>query len=213
MALGLALLFGIVLPQNFDAPYRAASLQEFWRRWHMTLSRFLRDYLYIPLGGNRYGLAAAGSRPCSRPCCWAGSGTAPGWTFVAWGGLHGLGPRRRRAVAARRPQPADVLALPLDLPLRDPLPGCCSGRRRFDAARQRLQGHARLGGRRQSAPIQARAPSRSPRRWRSSGRPPAHRVHMLAARAGWRSVAAFVIVLFLIRLNHARNYEFIYFQF
>ncbi|MBV9078588.1 MAG: MBOAT family protein, partial [Methylobacteriaceae bacterium] len=56
MALGLALLFGIVLPQNFDAPYRATSLQDFWRRWHMTLSRFLRDYLYIPLGGSRRGL-------------------------------------------------------------------------------------------------------------------------------------------------------------
>src|SRR3712207_27947 len=51
MALGLALLFGIVLPQNFDVPYRAVSLSDFWRRWHMTLSRFLRDYLYIPLGG------------------------------------------------------------------------------------------------------------------------------------------------------------------
>ena len=57
MALGLALLFGIVLPQNFDVPYRSVSLQDFWRRWHMTLSRFLRDYLYIPLGGNRHGLA------------------------------------------------------------------------------------------------------------------------------------------------------------
>ncbi|HEX2510517.1 MAG TPA: MBOAT family O-acyltransferase, partial [Microvirga sp.] len=56
MALGLALLFGIVLPQNFDAPYRSVSLRDFWRRWHMTLSRFLRDYLYVPLGGNRNGL-------------------------------------------------------------------------------------------------------------------------------------------------------------
>ena len=57
MALGLALLFGIVLPQNFDVPYRSVSLQDFWRRWHMTLSRFLRDYLYIAMGGNRKGLA------------------------------------------------------------------------------------------------------------------------------------------------------------
>ena len=59
MALGIALLFGIELPQNFDSPYKASSLQAFWRRWHMTLSRFLRDYLYIPLGGNRGGLAQA----------------------------------------------------------------------------------------------------------------------------------------------------------
>ena len=53
IAIGLALLMGFVFPQNFDRPYRAASFGEFWRRWHMTLSRFLRDFLYIPLGGNR----------------------------------------------------------------------------------------------------------------------------------------------------------------
>ena len=53
IAIGLALLMGFVFPQNFDRPYRAASFGQFWQRWHMTLSRFLRDYLYIPLGGNR----------------------------------------------------------------------------------------------------------------------------------------------------------------
>ena len=57
MAIGLALLFGIRLPLNFNSPYKARSIIEFWRRWHMTLSRFLRDYLYIPLGGNRHGPA------------------------------------------------------------------------------------------------------------------------------------------------------------
>jgi D-alanyl-lipoteichoic acid acyltransferase DltB (MBOAT superfamily) len=55
MAIGLARLFGIRLPLNFDAPYRSTSIIDFWRRWHMTLSRFLRDYVYIPLGGNRHG--------------------------------------------------------------------------------------------------------------------------------------------------------------
>ena len=55
MAIGLALMFGLALPDNFDAPYRATSIRDFWRRWHMTLSRFLRDYLYVPLGGNRRG--------------------------------------------------------------------------------------------------------------------------------------------------------------
>ena len=55
MAIGLALLLGFRFPQNFDSPYAADSLQDFWRRWHMTLSRWLRDYLYIPLGGNRQG--------------------------------------------------------------------------------------------------------------------------------------------------------------
>ena len=55
IAIGIALLLGFEFPQNFDSPYAAVSLQDFWRRWHMTLSRWLRDYLYIPLGGNRKG--------------------------------------------------------------------------------------------------------------------------------------------------------------
>ncbi|ACL59467.1 MBOAT family O-acyltransferase [Methylobacterium nodulans] len=90
MALGLALLFGIVLPQNFDAPYRATSLRDFWRRWHMTLSRFLRDYLYVPLGGNRRGLAVqlgALLATMTLGGLWHGAGLA----FVAWGLAHGLG--------------------------------------------------------------------------------------------------------------------------
>ncbi|MBF9233453.1 MBOAT family O-acyltransferase [Microvirga alba] len=90
MALGLALLFGIVLPQNFDAPYRATSLQDFWRRWHMTLSRFLRDYLYIALGGSRKGLVlqlAALTATMALGGLWHGAG----WTFLAWGALHGVG--------------------------------------------------------------------------------------------------------------------------
>jgi D-alanyl-lipoteichoic acid acyltransferase DltB (MBOAT superfamily) len=90
MALGIALLFGIVLPQNFDVPYRATSLREFWRRWHMTLSRFLRDYLYIALGGNRRGLAvqlAALFTTMALGGLWHGAGL----TFVAWGVLHGVG--------------------------------------------------------------------------------------------------------------------------
>lgn len=90
MALGLALLFGIVLPQNFDVPYRAISLQDFWRRWHMTLSRFLRDYLYIQMGGNRRGLALqlfALFATMALGGLWHGAGL----TFVAWGVAHGLG--------------------------------------------------------------------------------------------------------------------------
>ena len=90
MALGLGLMFGLTLPLNFNAPYRACSLQEFWHRWHMSLSRFMRDYLYIPLGGNRHG-------PLRQACAlmttmllgglWHGAS----WTFVVWGGVHGLG--------------------------------------------------------------------------------------------------------------------------
>ena len=90
MAIGLALMLGLALPFNFAAPYRAASLQEFWRRWHMTLSRFLRDYLYIPLGGNRRGLKrqlAALLATMALGGLWHGAG----WTFVLWGTLHGIG--------------------------------------------------------------------------------------------------------------------------
>jgi len=90
MAIGLALMLGLTLPFNFDAPYRAASLRQFWRRWHMTLSRFLRDYLYIPLGGNRHGLPLqlwALFATMALGGLWHGAG----WTFVVWGMLHGAG--------------------------------------------------------------------------------------------------------------------------
>jgi alginate O-acetyltransferase complex protein AlgI len=90
MALGIALMFGILLPQNFDVPYRATSLQDFWRRWHMTLSRFLRDYLYIPLGGSKHGLPLqiwALFATMALGGLWHGAS----WTFVAWGVVHGLG--------------------------------------------------------------------------------------------------------------------------
>ena len=89
MALGLAGLFGLTLPVNFDAPYRATSIREFWRRWHMTLSRFLRDYLYIPLGGSHAGPARAYAAALGTMLLcglWHGAG----WTFIAWGGLHGV---------------------------------------------------------------------------------------------------------------------------
>ena len=89
MALGLALLFGIVLPQNFETPYRSISLQDFWRRWHMTLSRFLRDYLYIPLGGSRHGLPLqlwALFATMALGGLWHGAGL----NFVAWGAAHGV---------------------------------------------------------------------------------------------------------------------------
>ena len=89
MAMGLARIFGIVLPANFLSPYKSTSIMEFWRRWHMTLSRFLRDYLYFPLGGNRRG-------PVRRFLnlfltmfiggLWHGAG----WNFALWGGAHGI---------------------------------------------------------------------------------------------------------------------------
>jgi len=89
MAIGLALMFGLRLPMNFNAPYRAVSIRDFWRRWHMTLSRFLRDYLYIPLGGNRCG-AARQAMNVVLTMLLGGLWHGASWTFVAWGGLHGV---------------------------------------------------------------------------------------------------------------------------
>ncbi len=89
MAIGAARLFGIKLPLNFDSPYKARNISDFWRRWHMTLSRFLRDYLYIPLGGNRKGKSRRYVNLMITMLLgglWHGTG----WTFVFWGLLHGL---------------------------------------------------------------------------------------------------------------------------
>ncbi len=89
MAIGLGLMFGLRLPFNFDAPYRAVSVRDFWRRWHITLSRFLRDYVYVPLGGNRAGAwRQAGNVVATMLLGGLWHGAA--WTFVAWGGVHGL---------------------------------------------------------------------------------------------------------------------------
>jgi len=89
MALGLSLLFGIRLPINFDSPYRATSIIDFWRRWHMSLSNFLRDYLYVPLGGNRHGMRRRYINLMITMVLgglWHGAS----WTFVVWGALHGF---------------------------------------------------------------------------------------------------------------------------
>ena len=89
MAIGLAKMLNVDLPFNFDSPYKARNISEFWRRWHMTLSRFLRDYLYIPLGGNRLGSLRRYTNLLTTMLLgglWHGAG----WTFVIWGALHGL---------------------------------------------------------------------------------------------------------------------------
>jgi D-alanyl-lipoteichoic acid acyltransferase DltB (MBOAT superfamily) len=88
MAIGIALLLGFQLPQNFNRPYLALSLQDFWRRWHMTLSRWLRDYLYIPLGGNR-GTERQTYRNLMLTMLLGGLWHGAAWTFVIWGGIHG----------------------------------------------------------------------------------------------------------------------------
>ena len=88
MAIGLALLMGFVFPNNFDRPYRAASFREFWRRWHITLSRFLRDFLYIPFGGSRGGKLKT-VRNLMATMLLGGLWHGAAWTFVLWGGIHG----------------------------------------------------------------------------------------------------------------------------
>jgi alginate O-acetyltransferase complex protein AlgI len=88
IAIGVALLLGFVFPQNFNSPYRATSFRDFWRRWHMTLSRFLRDFLYIPLGGNRRGKVRTAINlmiTMTLGGLWHGAA----WGFVLWGAMHG----------------------------------------------------------------------------------------------------------------------------
>ena len=86
MAVGLSAMFGVKIPINFNSPYKASSIQDFWRRWHITLSHFLRDYLYFPLGGNR-------NRPLFNllvTMLLGGIWHGAGWTFVVWGAMHGV---------------------------------------------------------------------------------------------------------------------------
>ena len=100
MAIGLALLMGFIFPQNFNSPYRATGFRDFWRRWHMTLSRFLRDYLYIPLGGSR-GSRLFTYRNLMITMVLGGLWHGAAWTFVLWGTFQGLGLVSEHALAGR----------------------------------------------------------------------------------------------------------------
>jgi D-alanyl-lipoteichoic acid acyltransferase DltB (MBOAT superfamily) len=108
IAIGCALLLGVRLPENFRAPYGALSVRDFWRRWHMTLSRWLRDYVYIPLGGSRHGERAT-YRNVMVTMLLGGLWHGADWHFVIWGGLHGtylVGERVASAWwSARAPRP------------------------------------------------------------------------------------------------------------
>ncbi len=107
IAIGVSLLLGFQLPDNFNAPYTAASVQDFWRRWHMTLSRWLRDYLYIPLGGNRKGKVRT-SVNLLLTMVLGGLWHGAGWTFVFWGFLYGCALVVEHARVDRRKQRARV---------------------------------------------------------------------------------------------------------
>jgi len=210
MALGIALMLGVVLPQNFDAPYRATSLQDFWRRWHMTLSRFLRDYLYVPLGGNRHGLPTqlwALLATMALGGLWHGAGL----TFVAWGVAHGLG--LCAVVLWRRgglPMPAPIgwgltiLFVTLTWVLfRAPS---------FDVAvavYKGLFGLAPLGIPKdfkwRTIALAAAVATLGPTSWAF--------VHRLPARR-WIALAfGLALAAVLLKIGDEANYEFIYFQF
>jgi D-alanyl-lipoteichoic acid acyltransferase DltB (MBOAT superfamily) len=105
MAIGLALLMGFVFPQNFNSPYRATGFRDFWRRWHMTLSRFLRDFLYIPLGGSRAGRLLT-YRNLMVTMILGGLWHGAAWTFVLWGSFHGVGLVSEHALGGRLKAPA-----------------------------------------------------------------------------------------------------------
>lgn len=89
MAIGLGLMLNITLPINFNSPYKATSIIDFWKRWHITLSSFLKNYLYIPLGGNRHGQVQKNYN-LMLTMLLGGLWHGAGWTFVIWGGLHGV---------------------------------------------------------------------------------------------------------------------------
>lgn len=208
MAIGAALMLGFALPFNFDVPYRATSLAQFWRRWHMTLMRFLRDYVYIPLGGNRHGAMRQGISVVVTLLLgglWHGAG----WTFIVWGALHGAG--LATGVAWRRY--LTPLPWPLAWPLlivflivtwiffRAPtlavawtLLGAMAGQ----AAPGPLTGVTTLAF---AAVVAMVGPS-------------SQRVAALLRPAPWLApIAAVATVLALLKMNGSPSYEFIYFHF
>jgi alginate O-acetyltransferase complex protein AlgI len=208
MALGIALLFGLVLPQNFDVPYRATSLRDFWRRWHMTLSRFLRDYLYIPMGGNRHGLprqVGALAATMTLGGLWHGAGL----TFLAWGALHGLG--LGAGLLARRARLA--IPVPLGWLLTSAfvvLTWVLFRATSFEAAILVFKGLFGLaphgsGFKWRTIAVAALVATIGPTAWTA--------VHQLPPRRLLAFGFALLFVLVLLKIGDDANYEFIYFQF
>ena len=140
MAIGLGRMIGFRLPENFDRPYSAVSVTDFWRRWHMSLSRWFRDYLYIPLGGNR-GSSLATYRNLFIVFLLTGFWHGAAWTFVVWGLFHGVLLAIERATGLAR-IPDDAVAVPrraADVPARRRRLGVLP-RRRHGAARSTCSG-------------------------------------------------------------------------
>ena len=185
IAIGLALLLGFRFPQNFDAPYTAASLQDFWRRWHMTLSRWLRDYLYISLGGNRRGRARTYANLIITMLLgglWHGAA----WTFVVWGLLHGVGLAVERWLDERRQRRGGRHPGRLRSRRSAPVGARSGGRRPRGRAggRRGRPAHRRdpTGATRVAAP-RPHVPLRVPRAGSSSGPTPPRRPSRSSARS------------------------------
>lgn len=208
MALGIALMFGVVLPQNFEAPYRSLSLQDFWRRWHMTLSRFLRDYLYIPLGGNRHGLSVqlmALFATMTLGGLWHGAGM----TFVAWGAAHGLALGGGLLWRRTGLQVPSVLGWALTF-LFVVFTWVLFRAGSFDAAMRIYEGMLGLtstgaGFKWRAIAIGAAVAFIGPTAWAAVHKAPPSRALAIVA------AAAFIFILF--KIGDDANYEFIYFQF
>ena len=215
MAIGLALLFGLSFPINFAAPYGASSIREFWRRWHITLSRFLRDYLYVPLGGNRRGRsrqAAAALATMLLGGLWHGAG----WTFVAWGGIHGLALVINQAWARRGVAlpaslgwlltslvviPGWVLFRASDFGSAWALLAAMAGTRGFDL------GFARTGlGDLWLVPVGLALAALGPTSQQVAG-------ERLVPNPWFAATAGTALVLAMLKVGGGRNVDFIYFQF
>jgi len=211
MAIGLGALFGLRLPLNFDQPYRATSIRAFWRRWHMTLSRFFRDYLYIPLGGNRDGFVATSALVMlTMTLCglWHGAG----WTFIAWGALHGLAIVGSRAWGYTRiPVPA---LIGWGLTMGFVVVGWVLFRAEsFGAAANVLRGMAGQGA----------AAAAAGEGWAFVGIGAAFALfgptnidfadRRIAPRPAFAALIAFALFVVTLRVGQGRGLDFIYFQF
>lgn len=209
IAIGVALIFGIELPLNFNAPYRATSVREFWRRWHMTLSQFLRNYLYIPLGGNRRGIEReilAVLVTMALGGLWHGAG----WNFLIWGVLHGVA----IVVAAiwyrmHLPMPAIAgWALTFSFVA---LTWIFFRTTSFDGAVNILEGLSMMPG----EPF-AGARTIAIAAFCAIALPPSYEIALRATMVPRRSVAvAFALlgIIVVAQLGRTNNHEFIYFQF
>ena len=213
MAMGLGLLLGLMLPLNFLAPYRATSIRDFWRRWHITLSRFLRDYLYIPMGGNRLGrLGRVGATLATMLLGGLWHGAA--WTFVAWGALHGVALVANQAWAASGRRCPALLGWLMTMLVV--VAGFVLFRANsFSAAADMLTGMAGLHGK--------GALAQGARDWwliPLAGAiaiigPTAHQVALERLKpSSWLAAATTLLFVYLLlAVGGGRNTEFIYFQF